>query len=64
MENQEPNVNNIEQTEQNNEVQSNLSVIPIGQSTIYYYNTARDNYHAKHFNKALINISSIFLIFK
>ena len=56
MENQEPNVNNIEQTEQNNEIQSNLSVIPIGQSTIYYYNTARDNYHAKHFNKALINI--------
>ncbi len=51
MENQEETNNN-----QNNEEHSNLSQIPLNEATIYYYNTSKDNYKAKHFNKALINI--------
>ena len=54
--------NNEEQMEDNNENiaenenKSNLNTINFGKPTIYYYNTSRDNYHSKHFNKALINI--------
>ena len=54
--------NNEEQIEDNNENiaenenKSNLNTINFGKPTIYYYNTSRDNYHSKHFNKALINI--------
>ena len=39
----------------NNEY-SNLSKIPLNESTIYYYNSSKDNFKSKHFNKALINI--------
>ena len=35
---------------------SNLSQIPLNESTIYYYNASKDNYKSKHFNKALMNI--------
>ena len=41
---------------QNNEERSNLIHIPFDQSTIYYYNASKDNYHSKNFKKALINI--------
>ena len=35
---------------------SNLTHIPFDQSTIYYYNASKDNYHSKNFKKALLNI--------
>ena len=51
------NLNQPENNEnQNNEETSNLTHIPFDQSTIYYYNTSKDNYHSKNFKKALINI--------
>ena len=46
--NQEETTNNNEET--NSEEKSNLLNIPIDQSTIYYFNTAKDNYHSKHFS--------------
>ena len=53
---------NNEQIETNNEINeqnqndSNLNQIYFGKPSIYYYNTSNDNYHSKHYNKALINI--------
>lgn len=55
MENNQEETNNNNE-DNNNEEKSNLLDIPIDQSTIYYFNTSKDNYHSKHFNKALINI--------
>ena len=46
----EPNPQNEEDTN------SNLSNIYLDKPTIYYFNTSKDNYHSKHYNKALINI--------
>ena len=53
MDNQEEYNNN---SNEDNDKYSNLSQIPLNESTIYYYNTSRDNYKSKHFNKALMNI--------
>ena len=48
--------NNNDQTQNLEEEKSNLINIPFDQSTIYYYNAAKDNFHCKNFKKALLNI--------
>ena len=53
MESQEEAANNLNR---GTDEYSNLSQIPLNESTIYYYNSSKDNYKAKHFNKALMNI--------
>ena len=49
-ENNQPNENENENTN------SNISQTFLGKPTIYYYNLSKDNYHSKHYKKALINI--------
>ena len=51
--NTEPNQENETQVENTT---SNISHIYLDKPTIYYFNTSKDNYHSKHYNKALINI--------
>jgi len=56
METNEEQIEENTENNQENEPTSNLSQINFSKPTIYYYNTSKDNYHAKHFNKALVNI--------
>ena len=56
METNEEQIEENNENNQENEPTSNLSQMNFSKPTIYYYNTSKDNYHAKHFNKALVNI--------
>lgn len=59
--NEEQNDNNNNENNNNNDDNqngqiSNLTNIPLFQTTISYYNASKDNYHSKCYKKALLNI--------
>ena len=53
---QEEDSENNSNNSNNEETNNNKPSINISKPSIYYYNTSKDLYHAKHLNKALVNI--------